>query len=136
MHIKTSLALTPLSPLICTTTGPGFDERKDANRKHCEAFSEMAGKRFKTYFAEWAEKQVNLSTLVVHPAFRRRGGGTKLVNWGIDAAKEKFWPVTLCASPMGQLLYEHLKFEKIDTEVVRVEGEKEILRSAVMIRSS
>ena len=59
-----------------------------------------------------------------------------LVNWGIEAAEEKGWPVTLCASPMGQLLYEHLKFTKIATEIVRVEGEEEILSSAVMVRET
>ena len=107
--------------------------KKHRNKKHCDAFSEAAGKRFVTYFAEWAEKQMNLSTLVVHPDFRRRGGGTLLVNWGIKAAEEKGWPVTLCASPMGRPFYEHLGFKKIADEVVRVEGEEESLTSTAMV---
>ena len=94
----------------------------------------MTGNRFKTYFAEYANEQINLAALVVHPDFRRRGAGTTSVNWGIENAEKKGWPVTLCASPMGQLLYEHLKFTKIATEIVRVEGEEEILSSAVMVR--
>jgi len=94
----------------------------------------MAAKRFNTFFAPWAEKQINLSALVVHPDFRRRGGGTILVNWGLRAARGKGWPVTLCASPMGKLLYDHLKFEWIATEVTRAEGEKETLTCAVMVR--
>ncbi len=57
-----------------------------------------------------------------------------LVNWGIEAAEAKGWPVTLCASPMGQFLYAHLRFEKIATEIVRAEGEEETLASAVMVR--
>ncbi len=89
-----------------------------------------------TYFTKWAEKQINLSALVVHPDFRRRGGGTMLVNWGIKAAGEKGWPVTLCASPMGQFLYNYLNFEKIATEVTQVEGEDETLTCAVMVRES
>ena len=41
--------------------------------------------------------------------------------------------MTLCASPMGQLLYEHLGFDQLATEVVRVEGEEETLESTVMV---
>lgn len=93
-----------------------------------------SGKRFTTtYFAKYAEKQVNLATLVVHPDFRRRGAGTMLVNWGIEAAEKQRWPVTLCASPMGRLLYEHLKFGTIATERVQCEGEEEVLESTVMV---
>ncbi|KAK0667839.1 hypothetical protein QBC41DRAFT_278021 [Cercophora samala] len=97
---------------------PGLDQRRDVNVVHFEAFSEAAGQRFHTYFAEWADKQVNLSSLVVHPDFRRRGGGTMLVRWGMDRAQAKAWPVTLCASPMGRFLYEYLEFRTIATEVV------------------
>lgn len=52
---------------------------------------------------------------------------------GIEVAEGKGWPVTLCASPMGRLLYEHLGFEKIASEVVQVEGEEQTLTSTVMI---
>ena len=119
--------------LIIACIDLGLEKRKDTNKKHCEAFYESAGKRFQTYFAKWAEEQINLSALVVHPDFRRQGAGTMLVNWGIKAAHEKGWPVTLCASPMGKLLYEHLKFERIATEVVRAEDEEETMSSAVMV---
>ncbi|KAJ8061978.1 hypothetical protein OCU04_009761 [Sclerotinia nivalis] len=115
---------------------PAEKERKDADRKRCEAFLTKAAQRFETYFAEWAEKQVNLSSLVVHPDFRLRGGGTMLVQWGITVAKSKGWPVTLCASPMGCFLYEYLGFEKIASEVVQVEGDEETLTSTVMVYST
>jgi GNAT superfamily N-acetyltransferase len=92
-----------------------------------------AGQRFKTYFAKWAEEQVNLSSLVIHPDFRLRGGGTMLVRWGITVAEGKGWLVTLCASPMGRFLYQYLGFEKIASEVVQVEGDEETLTSTVMV---
>lgn len=56
-----------------------------------------------------------------------------LVNWGIKVAEEKAVPVTLCGSPLGQLLYEHLKFKKIASEVVQADGEDETMTSAVMV---
>ncbi|KAK4207236.1 acyl-CoA N-acyltransferase [Rhypophila decipiens] len=110
---------------------PGLDQRRDIDKRRLEAFLEKAGQRFKTYF--WGEEQVNLSTLVVHPDFRRRGGGTMLITWGIKRAESKGWPATLCASPMGRFLYEHLGFQTIATEVVQVEGEEETLESTVMV---
>lgn len=111
----------------------GLGGRKDANKKHCKAFLETAGQRSERYFAKWGERRVHLSVLVVEPVFRRLGVGTMLVNWGIDTAKGRGVPVTLCASPMGELLYKHLEFEKIATEVVRIDGEEESVASAVMV---
>jgi len=94
---------------------------------------EKSGERFKTYFAKWGADQVNLSALIVQPDFRRRGGGTMLVSWGIKRAEEKGWPATLCASPMGQLLYKHLGFETIATEVVQLQREEESLVNSVIV---
>ncbi|PVH81301.1 acyl-CoA N-acyltransferase [Cadophora sp. DSE1049] len=111
-------------------------DRKDADKRRCEAFFGRAGQRFKTYFAKWAEKQVNLASLVVHPNFRLRGGGSMLVRWGMNVADDKGWPVTLCASPMGRFLYEYLGFKTIASEVVQVEGEQETLTSTVMVYCS
>lgn len=96
---------------------------------------EVASKRYEPhgFFSKWAEKQINLSVLTVLPDFRLQGIGTMMVNWGISAATEKDWPVTVCASPLGELLYAHLKFEVIGTEVIGVEGEEESFSSAVMV---
>ena len=116
-----------------TLSDPAEKERKDANNVHCEAFFGRAAQRFRTYFAKWADEQVDLSSLVVHPDFRLRGGGTMLVRWGMTVAGGKGWPVTLCASPMGRFLYEYLGFEKIADEVVQAEGEEETLTSMVMV---
>ncbi|KAK0739496.1 hypothetical protein B0T21DRAFT_247758, partial [Apiosordaria backusii] len=124
-NVPAGLAVWNLAVLTNAPQDPGLDQRKDINVVRFEAFSKAAGQRFHTSFAEWADKQVNLSSLVVHPDFRRRGGGTMLVRWGMDRAQAKAWPVTLCASPMGQFLYEYLGFRNIATEVVQVEGEEE-----------
>jgi GNAT superfamily N-acetyltransferase len=111
----------------------GVDERKDANREHCRAFSEAVKQRPKKYFSQYGVKQVYLSILMTHPDFRRHGAGTMLMKWGIDHAREKRWPVTVCASPMGRLLYAHLGFEVIAIEEVRVDDEEDVLQTTIMV---
>lgn len=63
-----------------TLADPEEAERRDANKKHCEVFKKASSLRFKPYFAKWSWEQVNLSSLVIHPGFRRRGGGTTLID--------------------------------------------------------
>ncbi|KAK1081429.1 hypothetical protein LTR33_004692 [Friedmanniomyces endolithicus] len=117
-------------------TDEGLDERRDANKEHCKAFTESAGKAFAKYFAKYAEKQIHLWLIVTHPNFRRRGAGSVLMKWGIDAAEQKGWPVTVFASPMGELLYSHLGFSRIATKIVQVDDEPQKLTSAIMEKQS
>lgn len=51
-----------------------------------------------------------LSTLVVNPAFRRRGAGAPLVQDGITRAHTVGLPLFVCGSPSGACLYERLGF--------------------------
>ncbi len=113
-------------------TDQGLDERRDANKKHCLVYNEVIATCFKKYFQKYKEKQIHLWIVVTHPDFRRRGAGTMLTSWGIEAAEERDWPVTVFASPMGQLLYAYLNFEKIATEYIQAEGEEEKLTFSVM----
>ncbi|KAK7414947.1 hypothetical protein QQX98_006272 [Neonectria punicea] len=117
------------------TLDRGLGQRKDANKKHVEAYIQVASKRYEPdgFFYKWGEKQMTLSVLTVLPSFRRRGIGTMMVHWGTQAAAEKGFPVTVCASPQGELLYVHLKFERIGTEVIQAADEEESFESAVMV---
>ncbi|KAG8158244.1 hypothetical protein KVR01_012005 [Diaporthe batatas] len=112
---------------------PGLDTRKDADKAHCEAFDAALGQRFRTYFP-FGDKQLYLSSLIVRPSFRRRGAGTLLVNWGIQLAEGRGWPVTLAATPMGKFLYASLGFQVIGVEVIRANGEEESLETTMMVR--
>ncbi|KAK3990768.1 hypothetical protein QBC44DRAFT_394083 [Cladorrhinum sp. PSN332] len=85
--VPAGVAVWNLAALTKAVAHPGLDQRKDVNIAHFEAFGKAAGQRFYTYFSEWADKQVNLSSLVVHPDFRLRGGGTMPVRWGMDRAQ-------------------------------------------------
>lgn len=55
-----------------------------------------------------------------------------LMDWGLEAARKKGWPVTVFASPMGRLLYAHLGFEDIATEFIQVDDEEDKLTFTVM----
>jgi GNAT superfamily N-acetyltransferase len=110
----------------------GLDVRRDVNKSHFEAFANATGDAFQQYFAKYAEKQIHLWLLVTHPDYRRQGAGTMLTDWGINAAREEGWPVTVFASPMGELLYAHLGFQKLAYEVARVDEEEEKYVFAVM----
>lgn len=113
-------------------TDEGLDERRDANKEHAQAFTEAARETFQEYFAKYRDKQIHLWLIFTHPDYRRRGAGSLLMKWGIDTAEEKDWPVTVFASPMGELLYASHGFQKIATKVVRFDGEDEKLVSAIM----
>ncbi|KAI1125895.1 hypothetical protein F5Y10DRAFT_246105 [Nemania abortiva] len=99
-----------------------------------EAYTRVAGQRYKPggLFAEWGRQQYTLSVLAVLPGFRRKGVGTALVNWGVREVSGNGWPVTVCASPMGRYLYEHLGFVDIGTEVIRAEDEENSFSSKAM----
>ncbi|KAF2970783.1 hypothetical protein GQX73_g2844 [Xylaria multiplex] len=113
----------------------GLEQRKDVNKKHVEAYMQVASKRYVPhgFFYKWGEEQITLSVLTVLPDFRRQGVATMMVHWGTSAASKKGWPVTVCASPMGQLLYENLKFVVVGTEVIQAEDEEDSFSSAVMV---
>jgi len=63
-----------------------------------------------------------------------------LVEWGVQ--NEKRWPITVLASIMGRLVYEHLKFETICTvyspaseeEEKDVEEDEQVFLYAIMER--
>jgi len=48
------------------------------NKAHFLAFANATGEAFQKYFAKYAEKQIHLWLLVIHPDFRRHGAGTML----------------------------------------------------------
>ena len=55
-----------------------------------------------------------------------------LMEWGIKSAAGKGWPVTVFATPMGELLYCHLGFNKLATEEIQGEAEEEKVTLSVM----
>ena len=58
-----------------------------------------------------------MATLVVHPAYWKRGHGTKLVAWSIELSKLDQVPQGVSAAAMGAKLYSSLGY----TSVARLE---------------
>lgn len=54
----------------------------------------------------------HLDGLAVDPAYQRRGIGRKLMEWGMERAKEEGVPITLTSTPAGQRLYQKLGFRE------------------------
>lgn len=55
-----------------------------------------------------------MDTLVVHPAYWRRGHGTALVNWGMELARLDRVKQGVIAACMGEKLYLSRGYEKLD----------------------
>lgn len=60
-----------------------------------------------------------MSMLVVHPAYWRKGHGTKLVEWSMRLSDLDSVPQCVSAAGMGEKLYKKLGYH----EVCRVEEE-------------
>ncbi len=62
-----------------------------------------------------------MEMLVVHPAYGRRGHGTKLAQWGLDLAKEDNVKQGVIAAEMGKNLYVKLDFQIL--EQIKIDGD-------------
>ncbi|KAJ3467664.1 hypothetical protein MRS44_005228 [Fusarium solani] len=57
--------------------------------------------------------QYGIMDIAVHPDFQGRGAARRLVEWGINKAKEEAVPIELSATPEGSGLYTKLGFKKV-----------------------
>lgn len=57
--------------------------------------------------------QYGIMDIAVHPDFQGHGIARRLVEWGINKAKEEAIPIELSATPAGSGLYAKLGFKKV-----------------------
>ncbi|KAH6962452.1 acyl-CoA N-acyltransferase [Ilyonectria sp. MPI-CAGE-AT-0026] len=57
--------------------------------------------------------QYGIMDIAVHPGFQGCGVARRLVEWGINKAKEEGIPIELSATPAGSVLYTKLGFKKV-----------------------
>ncbi|KAJ5115859.1 hypothetical protein N7456_000207 [Penicillium angulare] len=110
----------------------GIDKRRDANPGHMRVYASTMAYAFEKYFVRYGERQIHLAWLITHPDFRRRGAGTMLCDWGRDMASQRGWMWTVIASPMGMSLYQHLGWNMVGTETIRVQEEDESVDIYIM----
>ncbi|KAK7429715.1 hypothetical protein QQZ08_003741 [Neonectria magnoliae] len=103
----------------------GINKRKDANPQHMRAYAAAVACGFEAHFAKYGNDQLNLSILVTHPDFRRRGAATMLCNWGQKKSVETGRVLTVMASPMGKPLYLSLGYELVGSVIAQVDSEEE-----------
>jgi GNAT superfamily N-acetyltransferase len=72
--------------------------------------------------------------LVTDRRYRRRGAASRLVAEGLGWADAEGAWAGVEASPMGESVYARFGFEKVSDRTVKVEGEREELSFAVMLR--
>lgn len=131
--ISVALAVWDLAVTIESQVGDlGIDQRQDADRRHMLEFANTLSDAFEEHFAKYAGNQVHLWLLTTHPDYRHRGAGTALCRWGMQLAQQKGQPVTVLASRMGQMLYEHLCFQPLGNVVVQAPGEEKQLQIACL----
>lgn len=65
-----------------------------------------------------------MENLVVHPAYWRRGHGTRLVRFGIDLAEKSKVNQGVVAARMGTRLYRKLGYQDIKT--IHLEGDARV----------
>ena len=89
----------------------------------------------RSYWEKRYSRNYHLELLVTHPAYRRRGAGTKLISWGVEGASKFEAHVGVESSEMGFPLYLSLGFELREERFVQVENDAETLGVKVMLLS-
>ncbi|KAK4203006.1 hypothetical protein QBC40DRAFT_319106 [Triangularia verruculosa] len=93
---------------------------RDLNRRHYDdwgTISAAARKKNKVH------NDSIISMIVVHPAYWRRGHGTRLATWARDLSIKTKAPQCVSAAPMSQRLLMSLGYKRID--VIVAEGDED-----------
>ena len=67
-----------------------------------------------------------LQGLAVHPAYRRRGHASTLVQWGLKLAAFDQVPIAVSSSTEGEALYEKAGFRKIEDVTIHNKDKKTV----------
>ncbi|RSL74281.1 hypothetical protein CEP53_000410 [Fusarium sp. AF-6] len=104
-------ALWPSPKLIQSAPYPELPEnpKRDMNKNHCDALDECCEAAEERYFQGLATMEM----VVVHPAYWRRGHGSRLAQWGIDLAKIDGVCQGVIAAKMGKALYLSLGYKNL-----------------------
>ncbi|RSL50149.1 hypothetical protein CEP54_012078 [Fusarium duplospermum] len=93
---------------------PEFSEnpKRDMDNNHCDALDECCEAAEEDH-ARYFQGLASMEMIVVHPAYWRRGHGSRLARWGIDLAKIDGVSQGVIAAKMGKALYLSLSYKNL-----------------------
>ncbi|GAB1317027.1 N-acetyltransferase domain-containing protein [Madurella fahalii] len=95
---------------------------RDLNRQHYDSWGALVGATRKQ---NKLDGDSIVGMVVVHPAYWRRGHGTRLAAWARDLSRLDQVPQCVSSAPMSQGIFESLGFQKVCT--IRAEGDEDDL---------
>lgn len=100
-----------------------FPSRWHNLSKH-EKFKRLQKESVEKYLGSKIDETWYLKILCVHPEFQRKGVGTKLLDWGLERARERRQKVYLEATEFGVTLYINKGFKELGEIVL---GNREVV---------
>ncbi|KAK0735346.1 hypothetical protein B0T21DRAFT_333454 [Apiosordaria backusii] len=110
---------------LCSYLTPPNDPGRDLNRRHYDDWGTISAAARKK---NGVHNDSVVSMIAVHPAYWRRGHGTKLATWARDLAVKHKVPQCVSAAPMSQCLFMSLGYKQLD--VIVAEGDEDDPRGA------
>lgn len=119
------LSGSPRTGQFVNTEGPFPDlaadrPHRDEHEEHVNSYHSKNDELTEKYFG--ASGWFELDTLVIHPAYWRRGHGRTLVEWGLRLADIDQVEMCICATDAGFNLYRSLGCELLESW--RMEGDE------------
>ena len=94
-------------------------------KRHTAYFDAVHRDKTEWFDKRFGERQIYLGVLCIDPDYQGCGIGAKLLQWGIDRAKQEKVGISLFASPRGRDLYLKMGFKDGGLSRAQVEGEEE-----------
>ncbi|KAI4944790.1 hypothetical protein J4E91_008477 [Alternaria rosae] len=122
----------PQNPMLAVARKGGA-QRRDVAPHRQAAFRAGCAEEEAKLEELWGDRQLHLQILGVHPSYRRKHVGSRLVKWGLQKGREDGVPVTLIAGEFGLPLYKILGFQEFGTFVTQAQDEDRKIPSWGMV---
>jgi GNAT superfamily N-acetyltransferase len=93
---------------------------RDLNRRHYDSWGALVGATRK---AKKLDGDSIVSMIAVHPAYWKRGYGTRMAAWARDLSRLDQVPQCVSSAPMSQGLFLSLGFQRVCT--ITAEGDED-----------
>jgi GNAT superfamily N-acetyltransferase len=112
-------------------------DRHDANLARVSAVSAVFGEAKKRLIGDvYGKRHIHLMILATLRAYRGRGAGRKLIEWGLELARQHGVAVSVFGTSVGARLYSFMGFRLLDKVTVQIDDEEEMVESSALIWDS